>query len=389
MTLKRSNGQGFEDHALANPLQTLQATMIQEERLILGRQYERRFGIHANAVAGRIGPWDAGLGTWERYRCRAVAASVSRCRRRQTVNIGQSLAIASATVPGQITRTNADGTTGHIWRWLGAEVAAATVVTTGSTSSIAATVANPAMERSVTHGSGGAAGSEALAITSINSVSITAAATGTQLAPRDSNGLEHFRARLDGLLTQASKSGSRCVIAVQATGNRGHRADPADFGRRGRDPESDVAFVNFYNKYRLSPSTIHVSSAGVGQHHEEGHRQRRRPCRSRSTPTSTRRRTVRCWRRRHRKLPEQGCRPRDSALLCIRTCRPHDLLLHQQNCRSTANVTACGAHADAAGVLLARMAAEDAKYEYGVCADGVLQNFAPFSMGTITNIGNG
>ena len=35
--------------------------------------------------------------------------------------IGQSLAIASATVPGQITRTNADGTT-DIWRWLGAEV---------------------------------------------------------------------------------------------------------------------------------------------------------------------------------------------------------------------------------------------------------------------------
>ena len=29
------------------------------------------------------------------------------------------------------------------------------------------------------------------------------------------------------------------------------------------------------------------------------------------------------------------------------------------------------------------------KYEYGVYADGVLQHFAPFSMGIITNIGNG
>ena len=48
------------------------------------RQYERRLGNHANAVAGRIGLWrDAGRWNVERYRRRAVAASVSRCRRRQ------------------------------------------------------------------------------------------------------------------------------------------------------------------------------------------------------------------------------------------------------------------------------------------------------------------
>jgi hypothetical protein len=29
------------------------------------------------------------------------------------------------------------------------------------------------------------------------------------------------------------------------------------------------------------------------------------------------------------------------------------------------------------------------RYEYGVYADEVLQNYAPFAMGAITNIGNG
>ena len=64
------------------------------------------------------------------------------------------------------------------------------------------------MERSVTHGSGARPVEKALgAITSINSVSITAAATGTQLASSlTATDSSTSALDFDGLLTQAFKT---------------------------------------------------------------------------------------------------------------------------------------------------------------------------------------
>ncbi len=85
-------------------------------------------------------------------------------------------------IQSTITRTNADGSTDVFGGGAAARSAAATVATTGATGSIAASV-DPVPGALGYAWFWGAAGAEVLgAITTINSVLITAAAAGTQTA---------------------------------------------------------------------------------------------------------------------------------------------------------------------------------------------------------------
>lgn len=108
----------------------------------------------------------------------------------------------------------------------------------------------------------GAAGNEALgAITTINSVSIGAAAAGTQLASAlDTSGDWSIDGMIfDGLLYQVFKPGLNGYVNTLATGTAGTgtKLTPNNVG--GVD-EIDTALQHFWDNWRLSPAEILVSS---------------------------------------------------------------------------------------------------------------------------------
>lgn len=172
---------------------------------------------------------------------------------------GQSAVIASATVPASITRTNADGTTDTYGGGSARKSSNATVSVTGSTGSVAASVA------AVRGAAGyawywGAAGSEVLgAITTINSVSITATAAGSQTAasmPVADNSTSSLE--FDGILTQAMKSGSGSYYAAQPTGTAG-QGTGLTTDSAGGIVEIETAFAWFWNLYRMAPDVIYLN----------------------------------------------------------------------------------------------------------------------------------
>lgn len=251
---------GFEDVKALAVQQTLESLMIEEEMILLGGNTSNALGTTPTpTLAGSTTGGTLTNQTWSVI-CVALGLQsywdVAGFNNGQT---GQSFNAATAQVKASITRTNADGSTDTFGAGTAQKSAAATVATTGSTSSIAASVA--AVRGAVAYAwYWGAAGSERLgAVTTINSVSITAAADGAaQLAsalPSADNSTSALE--FDGLLTIASKSALGSYFNALATGTPGTGTTLTGAG--GRIVEIDVALASFFDKYRLQPDKIYVN----------------------------------------------------------------------------------------------------------------------------------
>lgn len=165
-------------------------------------------------------------------------------------------------VLGQVTRTNADGSTDTFGGGAAIKSAAAAQATTGSTSTISATVTQ--VRGAVAYAwYWGLSGSELLgAITNINSVLIAAAATGTQNASaivsgtsdNSTNALE-----FDGLLTHCFNSAYGAYFSAQANGTAG-TGTPLTSDTAGGIVEIDAALKYYWDNLRLSPTDIYMSS---------------------------------------------------------------------------------------------------------------------------------
>jgi hypothetical protein len=163
-------------------------------------------------------------------------------------------------VQGLISRTNADSSTDTFGGGVAKQSTNATVAVTGATGLVNATVA-------VVNGAigyawfWGAAGSEVIgAITTINSVVITATATGTQTAASLGTADNSTNPLVfDGLLTQAYKSGSGSLIFAQATGAAGV-GTPLTADGTGGIVEIDQVLKSMWDQFRLGPDTMWVSS---------------------------------------------------------------------------------------------------------------------------------
>jgi hypothetical protein len=241
-------GVGFDDVRAQAGLRGLQATMIGEEALILGGNNSLPLGqtptptLTASATGGSLAS-----GTLSVI---VVALSLDGFINGSVLNGVQS----------QITRTNADGSSDIFGGGAAQKSANATIAVTGPSGQVAAVVAT------VRGALGyawfwGAAGSEVLgAITSINSVSISTTAAGTQTAASlpsadwSSNTLV-----FDGLLTIALKPGSGAYVASQASGTAG-AGTPLTADGAGGVVEIDAALKSIWDNYRLSPDTIWVNS---------------------------------------------------------------------------------------------------------------------------------
>ena len=163
-------------------------------------------------------------------------------------------------VPISATRTLADNTTEAHNDGTAQKSTAATQATTGVTSVLSASVAvvNGAVAYAWYIGVGG---SELLAaITTINSVLITAAATGTQNASAGFTADKSINNKVfDGLFTQAVASGSGAYIKTMATGTSG-TGTPLTGSGNGTITEFEEVFRYFWDNLRLSPTRIQVNA---------------------------------------------------------------------------------------------------------------------------------
>jgi len=379
----------FEDIKALAIETTLQATMVQEERMILAGNTSLQLGttptptLTTSATGGSLPTGTVSV--------ICVALTLQAYLDVVGVNngsIGGYFNAATAAVPGTLTRTNADGSSDTFGGGSAAQSANATVAVTGPNGLVAATVA-------VVNGAigyawfTGAAGSEQLtAVTSINSVKITTspvagAQTAASLGSADNS---TSALEFDGLLTQAFKPGSNAYVFAQPTGVAGV-GTPLTSDLAGGVVEIENAFVQFYNRYRISPTHMYVSSQEMENILRKVIQGNGAPllafAPNKSDPIkfdagiSLGSYTNKVVGRRvevvvHPNVPAGTilfyCN--DLGMPLSNVSNPVQMLLRQDYYQIDWPVTG-------------------RKYTYGVYADGVLQHFAPFSMGVITNIGNG
>lgn len=241
-------GAGFDDIRAIAARTGLEALMLGEEVLLLGGNGTVALGV---TPAPGLSALTSGGGLGDgAYKVVCVALTLE----------GFIWSSIASGIPATITRTNADGSTDTFGGGSAQKSAEATITLSGGTSvqGIQATVA--AVRGAVGYAwywsaAGGASGTELLgAITTVNKVSILAAAAGTQHAS-DMPGTDNSTNNLvfDGLLTQAMKAGSNAYYHS----NDGH-ALTSD-GNAGI-VEIDAALKYHWDFYRLSPDSIWVNS---------------------------------------------------------------------------------------------------------------------------------
>ena len=244
-------GMGFDDVKAIGAKIGLEACMLGEELLILGGNTSVALGTTPTPSLAPSTSGGSLTASASPYSVICVALSLD------------ALVNGSITggVQGAITRSNADGSSDTFGGGAAGKSANATPsIASGTSGSIAAT------DAPVTGAMGdawfwGAAGSEVLgAITTINSLVITANATGTQTAASLGGSDNSTNALVfDGLLYQAFKSGSNAYVQYLATGTAGTGSTLTGDGAGGV-VEIDAALKNRWDNYRLSPDTIWVGS---------------------------------------------------------------------------------------------------------------------------------
>jgi len=250
---------GFEDLKALSVSNLLKATMIEEERIMLGGNTSLALGTTANATLTQANSGGALLGNTA-YGVGVVALTLDGFRR---------AALAGGVVQ-QYTRSNADGTTTVINGGTAAPSSQANITTANDGANlhiINATVTAKAGAFAYAWFWAAAASALVLgAITTINSVVITANATGTSTSP----GTANFSALtandfstdglvFDGILTFAANASLNSYQQVMATGNAGV-GTPLTADGYGGVKEIDTALKYFWDNFRLSPTRIWVNS---------------------------------------------------------------------------------------------------------------------------------
>jgi hypothetical protein len=293
-------------------------------------------------------------------------------------------------VPGAITRGNVDGSSDTYGGGSGQASTNRTVTTANDGN---ATHAISATTTAITGAFGyawylGTAGSEALAqITTINSAVLTGAATGTQLASALSADNSTNALVYDGIMTQVL-SGLGGYVAVQPTGTAG-TGTPLTADGVGGVVEIDAALQSFWDKYRLSPDNIWVSSQ----------EQRNITKKVLQGGSNAAQRFIINVEQGNIKggdlvtayLNKFAMNGAKSIAVRLHPNMPPGTILFDSETLPypLSNVT---------DILIKRLRRDynstmwpprTRKYEFGVYADGVLQNYFPPAFGVVTNIGNG
>lgn len=235
-------GQGFDDVRAIAAKTGLESLMLGEELLLLGGNGSVALGVTPTPTLAALTSGGTLSNSTILVRCVAITLE------------GYVNSSVTGGVPGAITRTNADGSTDTFGGGSAQVSAQASITLAGGTSvqgiRAAVTPVNGAVAYAwFWHASAPVLG----AITTVPTVDILAAATGTQAitpfaADNSVNALS-----FDGLITQAYKSGSGAYVSNL-------RGAELTSDGEGGIVQIDAALKSFWDNLRLSPDCIWVSS---------------------------------------------------------------------------------------------------------------------------------
>ncbi|HTH96015.1 MAG TPA: hypothetical protein VL574_01290 [Stellaceae bacterium] len=236
--------QGFDDIQARTVTGLIQALMIQEEKIVIGANTSLALGTTPTPSLTTAASGGSIASGTQSVICVALSYE------------GFLASSVASGLPLSGARNLADGSTEQVNQGTAKQSTAATIATTGSSSTVTASVA-PVRGAFGYAWFLGAAGSEKLAaITATASVTLTApAAAGAQAA---SAGFSADNSRngliFDGLFSQILTPGSGAYVDIMANGTTLTADDT------GGVVEIDAALQSFWDNYRLSPDTIWVSS---------------------------------------------------------------------------------------------------------------------------------
>ena len=368
--------QNFDDLRSQAALRLLQSTMISEETIILGGNNSNALGTTGTPTL--VGSTTGGTLAAQTWSVICVALALE----------GFVNGTVSGGIQALVSRTNTDSSVDTFGGGSAQKSGNATTTTTGTTSSISASVALK------TGAVGyawfwGTAGSEVLgAITSINSVLITAAATGTQTAASlPSTDYSQNSLIFDGLLTIASK-GLGGYYSSQPTGTAG-TGTPLTADGAGGIIEIDTALKWFWDNLRLSPQRLWVNS-------QEAQNISRKIIAGTSTSAqrfvfTTDKSNLSGGVMARTYLNRFGMGSGETLDILTHPTMPAGTILFDtdmlpypmSNVPTVRRILCRQDYYQIEWPFRAR------RYEYGVYADEVLQHYFPPSLGIITNIGNG
>ncbi|QBR70666.1 hypothetical protein CU048_04550 [Beijerinckiaceae bacterium] len=370
-------GQEFDDVRALGAKTGLEALMLGEEAMILG-------GCASTPLGTTPTPSLAALTTGGTL----AAQSWSVICAAMTLDGMMNGSIAGG-VQGQISRTNADGSSDIFGGGVARKSANASVATTGETGSVTASV-TPVPGAMGYAWFWGAAGSEVLgAITTINSVVITASAAGIQTAASlGANDNSTNALAFDGLIYQAVTPGSGSYVYTMASGTAG-TGTALTSDSAGGIVEIDAVLKNMWDNYRLSPDTMWVNSQEALNISKKillgSQTAAQRFVFESSQDLVGGGIMVRTYLNRFSmqggSVVEIKVHPNMPAGTILMTTRslPYPLA-------GVGNVVQIRTRQDYYQI---EWPLRTRKYEYGVYADEVLQNYFPPSLALITNIGNG
>ena len=384
---------GFDDVRSIAGTTLLWSLMIAEEQLILGGNRQLPLGTTPTPTV--TAATTGGALAAATYSVICVALTID----------GYINGSVAGGIQGQITRTNADASSDTFGGGAAKQSANQTAtVSSGSTGSLSVSVA-PVKGAYGYAWFWGAAGAEVLgAITpstaasqtncsssAVNSLVITGTASGPQTAASLGTADNSSNALVfDGLLTLPLLSGANGYFATQATGAAG-TGTPLTADGEGGIVEIDTALRYFWDNFRLSPSDIWVSSQEalniskkISQGPGSGASSLRfvrdvkdgllvgavmaRSYINRFNMAGASEIPIRL----HPSLPA-------GTILFNTRVLPYSL-------SNVPNVNQIRARRD---YFMIDWPWRSRRYEYGVYADEVLQCYAPFALGQITNIANG
>lgn len=371
--------QGFDDVKAKATLGLLRSLMIQEEAMLLGGNYTMALGTTPTPTlsAGGTGATLPGAPTTYSVICVALTQQ------------GYQRASLASGVPGQLSKTNMDGTTDTINGGAAQKSAAATqAITLGEHLSCYVAQVEGAVAYAWYIGT---AGNEKLeAITTINSVKISAPLTGgsrqaaSALTAADYSRDQTFN--YDGLLYYASAA-NNATIKNLATGTPGTGSTLTADGAGGITELNDV-LQTMWDNYRLGPSDMLVSAQEVRNITKKIIGNGGAPLirfsgdlNGNSSPLSGGVVVGTYLNPFTQALIRVRVHPNMPAGRILLYCR--ELPYQLNGIDNIMQVRYRKDYYQLEWPLVKR------RYEYGVYADEVLQHYAPFSMGLITNIANG
>jgi hypothetical protein len=371
-------GKTFEDVRATAAINLLRATMIAEEGILLGGNTSFALGQTPTPTVAAVASGGA-IGTG--VVCSVICVALT--------NEGYSRSSLAGGVPQAITKTNADGSTDTFGGGSAIKSAGANVTTAANNSSITASVANVPGALGYAWYLGTVGNEKLAAITTINSVLLTAV-PGTGQTAASLDGADHSTNALvyDGLMTYAANAANGGYYKSMATGAAGTGTPLTAVAGAGTIQEIEDAFRWFWDHYKLAPDEIYLSAQELVNITNKVIANGGSPLiRFNMDPTSG-----------HVNISAGAL---VGTYLNKYTGKLVKLVLHPNAVAGTMMFITWDTPYPLSGVSnvfeieLRReyyqldWPIRTRKREMGVYCDGVLKNYVPFAQGVITNIGNG